>query len=366
MFFKERPEGVEKSYSIYVARPDWNENEGFPNNWTAKEVFETANDAGFDRVAVCNTGWNRDGYDAGYPDRLPVNPERGTNADFKAAAEAAQKLSKGFFLNIHDNYIDAYKGEAFKEEEMLQRLPGNPWLAGIWRGGQAHHLCAEVGLKYAKRDLPKINELSGPGCIYIDVSGNTPLYRCWSKDHPLTRREAWLKNRELFEYARSIFGALAVEGCGTDHYADVIDIGAYGGFHGSMPPLADGPMYVPVPLWQSVYHDSVLNYIGEGYMPIHGSEYRLYQALYTFLPTSFDEHSKRLSFELRETYCAELVKFEDIIPRTIHREESGTYRTRGISRSVYANGTEVIANFNDEPFDWNGTTIPPREYVIKK
>ena len=59
-----------------------------------------------------------------------------------------------------------------------------------------------------------------------------------------------------------------------------------------------------------------------------------------------------------------MVKFEDIIPRRVERDESGSFFTRGVSRSVYANGTEVVANFNDEPFDWMGTTIPPREYII--
>ena len=45
IYLAERPEGVEKTYSLYVARPGWNENEGLPNNWTAAEIFETAHAA---------------------------------------------------------------------------------------------------------------------------------------------------------------------------------------------------------------------------------------------------------------------------------------------------------------------------------
>ncbi|MBQ4090874.1 MAG: hypothetical protein IJC64_01005, partial [Clostridia bacterium] len=148
---------------------------------------------------------------------------------------------------------------------------------------------------------------------------------------------------------------------------DVVDIGAYGGLHyGGFPVRADGPVPVPVPMWQMVYHDSVMNYFGEGYSPVHGSEYQLYQALYTLLPTNFDDHSKRLSFELRSAYTAQMLNFEELEPRSVTIEPDGSLRTSGVARSVYADGTEVIANFNDEPYDYNGEIIAARGYVIKK
>ena len=367
VYFSRRPEGVEKTYSLYVARPDWNENEGLPNNWTAAEVFETAHARGFDRVTVCNTGWNRDGYDAGYPERLPVNPERGTSEEFRRAAEAARRLSPGYTLSVHDNYIDVYESDAFHIEEVLQNVRGVPFMSGIWRGGQSYRLCSEFGLQYARRDLPRIAELSGKGCIYLDVNAAVPLYPCRAEKHPLTRKQDWRNRRAIFQLAKEHFGALAVEGCGTDHFADLVDIGAYGGLHFNLLPLrSPGPVGVPVPLWQMVYHDSVLNYIGEGYLPIHGSEYRLYQALYTLLPTAFDEHSGRLSRELRTAFSAPMIDFEELIPRTVTVTEDGSYRTDGVARSVFGDGTEVVANFTDADYHYGDVCIPPREYHIGK
>ena len=367
VYFRERPAGVDKTWSLYVGRPDWNETEGLPGNWTAAEVFETAKERGFDRVAVCNTGWNRDGYDAGYPTRLPVNPERGTNEDFREAAKAAQKLSPGYFLNIHDNYIDAYRGEEFDPADMMQVLPGNPTLGGVWRGGQAWRLCSVSGLKFAKRDLPRIAELSGPGCIYIDVSGGVPLYPCHSPLHPQTRRQDWLTKREMFEFARDTIGALAVEDCGTDHFADVVDIGAYGALHFSgLSPRADGPVPVPVPMWQMVYHDSVLNYFGEGYSPVHGSEYQLYQAILTLLPTGFDDHSRRLSLDLRSAYSAAMVDFETLTAHYVTIDDDGSFHTHGVVRTAFSDGTAVIANFDDAPYVYDGEEIPARDFIIRR
>ena len=367
VYYKERPQGVEKTYSLYVARANWNETEGLPGNWTAAEIFETAKEKGFDRVIVCNTGWNRDGFDAGYPARFPINPERGTEEEFCEAAKFAQTLSPGYFLNVHDNYLDAYEGDAFCAEEMHQIMPGALVRGGVWRGGQSYRLCSVLGRRYAERDLPRIGAISGPGCIYIDVFANVPLKSCRAEQHPATRRENWENNRAICELAQTHIGAIAVEGCGSDLYADVVDIGAYGGLHfAGFPPRADGPVPVPVPMWQMVYHDSVLNYFGEGYSPVHGVEYQLYQALYTLLPTAFDEHSKRLSFDLRSAYTAEMIDFEELVPRRVEIERDGSLRTYGVARSVYGDGTEVIVNFNEEPYLYGMESIPARNYRIQK
>ena len=123
---------------------------------------------------------------------------------------------------------------------------------------------------------------------------------------------------------------------------------------------------MPVPLWQMMYHDCVLNYFGEGYSPVHGSEYRLYQALYTLLPTNFDDHGKRMSFELRSAYTQAMVDFEEITPRYVTNDEDGSFHTHGVARSMYADGTEVIANFEDEPYTYDGVTIPARDFVVRK
>ena len=365
VYFDHRPPGVNRTYSLYTAGPEWHENEGMPGNWTAEEVFETARERGFDRVTVCNTGWNRDGFDAGYPARFPVSAERGGEEGFRRASGMAQAMSPGYFLNVHDNYQDAYETDAFDAGEMVQPYPGTPLRGGVWRGGQAYVMCSANGLRYARRDIPRLAEISGKGCMYIDVFANCPLLCCRAPGHMQTRRQDWMSKREICAVALQYVGALAVEGCGTDLYADLIDIGAYGNLHfGQFPPRSDGPHPVPVPLWQMVYHDCVLNYFGEGYSPVHGSEYRLYQALYTLLPTSSDDHAKRISFELRSAFTAAMTDFEDLVPRWVSVDPDGSFHTHGVARSRYENGTQVIANFEDTPFAWAGHEIPPRDFLV--
>lgn len=119
------PEGVHHDYSLYINSPDDPVVEGRPANWTAYEVFDLAKRKGFDRVCIYNTGWNRFGFDSGYPTRLPPNPERGTYEDFRNAAEYGRSLSDGFIYSVHDNYIDCYKNSPeYSIEEMVHNKNG--------------------------------------------------------------------------------------------------------------------------------------------------------------------------------------------------------------------------------------------------
>lgn len=133
-------------------------------------MFDLAKRKGFDRVCIYNTGWNRFGFDSGYPTRLPPNPERGTYEDFRNAAEYGRSLSDGFIYSVHDNYIDCYKNSPeYSGEEMVHNKNGAPVKGGIWRGGRCTVMCSAVSLKYAARDFPEIARHDG---------ARQYLYRC--------------------------------------------------------------------------------------------------------------------------------------------------------------------------------------------
>ncbi len=108
-----------------------------------------------------------------------------------------------------------------------------------------------------------------------------------------------------------------------------------------------------------------MNFFGEGYTSVHGSEYRLYQALYTLLPTSFDDHAKRISLGLRSAYTSTMLDFEDIVPRKVSIEKDGSLCTSGVAGSVYSDGTVVVANFNEHPFTYEDKVIPARDFIIE-
>ena len=367
VFSVKRPPGIEKTYSYFMLRPDQNQYEGCPANWTAKEIFDTAKDCGFDRICVYNAGWNRGGYDSEYPVRLPPASERGSVEDFSKAAEYARSLSDGYIYSVHDNYVDAYENsEQFDKAELMVDSDGIPYKGGIWRGGRAYMLCGGNQLKYAQRDIPQIAKMLGKGSIYIDVIGMFPFKSCHHPEHMMSRREDMLCRREIMQYIKAQVGSLALEGSPFDYFADIADLGAYCSIFINQVTQTCKKVPLPVPFWQLVYHDSVLNYTCESAFGVHGSEYLLHVGLYGMLPTQLDDASKKLSFGLRQAYTAEMLSHEFLEPTSVSFNEDGSFHTDGVARTVFSDGTEVVANFRETEYTYHEQVIPARDYIIIK
>ncbi|MBP5638081.1 MAG: hypothetical protein J6X55_01275 [Victivallales bacterium] len=321
------PAGVEHDYSLYVLDKAAGDDDGKPNNWTAREVFDTAHAAGFDRVCILNTGWNRYGFDSGYPTRFPVNPERGTADDFKNCADYGRSLSEDYILSVHDNYRDCYRNSPeFNFDEMIQTVDGAPLRGGIWHGGRCYLMCTKNGVKYAKRDLPRIAELTGRGCIYIDVLGCTTFQPCFHPNHPGSARDDAFGRMEILREAKRCFGAVATECNPADYCLDCVDLGAYV----QLTTWRTALHSISIPLWQLIYHDCVLNFAAVGHSGMMGAEFRATQALYTLLPTKFDNHNLRISNELRNTCLEEMVSHE--------------FLDGNCQRTVFSDGMVITAN----------------------
>ncbi len=358
----ELPKEVHRDYSLYITSREQAVIEGKPENRSAYELFETAHKRGFDRLCIYNTGWNNMGFDSGYPTRFPVNPERGSEEDFKTAAEYARSLSDGFIYSVHDNYLDSYRNSPeFSFDEMIHDNGGAPRKGGIWRGGRCYLMCGTPAIKYAERDLPHIAEMTGKGSIYIDVIGCVPFHTCYSPEHPQSERQHMENRRIVMKIAKRNFGSFATENAPADFCADIVDLGAYAPFTRK---LVDLPGSRPIPLWQLVYHDSVLGYAGEGHCGFCGRDYLAMCALYGLLPTQFDDTSKKLSFELREAYKAEMLSHEFLTQVEIFLSKGGSCHLSGAQKTEFSNGTIVIANFNDAPFSYKGYEVEGHDFII--
>ncbi|MBQ7392794.1 MAG: hypothetical protein IJV89_00385, partial [Lentisphaeria bacterium] len=336
------PPEVQRDYSLYVRTPEAAEAEGRPGNWSAREVFDTACDAGFDRVCIFNTGWNYRGFDSGYPTRFPPNPDRGSEADFRAAAEYGRSRSCGYIFCVHDNYRDVYpNSDEFSFDEIIVTQDGGKTKGGIWRGGRCYLMCGSQTIKYARRDLPRIAAMCGRGAIYLDVQGCTALRACYHPGHPCSRRDDARWRVETFREAKKHIGAVATEGAPHEFAVQDIDLGAY-------PHIRNGNYsnMKPIPFFQLVYHDSVYTFCGQGVSGVHGVEYSNRVALYAMLPWDFSPVSLRISQELRDTCTAEMVRHE--------------FLSSTVERTLFSDGTTVCANFGDQE-EWG---IPAGDFKI--
>jgi hypothetical protein len=82
------------------------------------------------------------------------------------------------------------------------------------------------------------------------------------------------------------------------------------------------------------------------------------------LPTQFDKVSKKLSYELRESYTAEMLSHEFLEHVSVKRGDDGSYRTSGVAKTVFSNGTVVVANFNEKTYYYEGRKVNARDFII--
>ena len=366
VFCKKRPPGVRKDYSLYMLDPQQAVYEGKPANWTAEEVFTTAQKRGFDRVVVYNTGWSAGGFDAGLPTRFPTDRQRGTEKEFRAVADWAKSLSDGYTFSVHDNYSQAYANSPEWNADYLVKGRHGEYLdKGIWAGGKSYAICTAESLKFAQRDIARIARMVGRGSIYIDVmGGKTPLHECFDGVHPMTRRTDAALREEVFKLAKSHFGTVATESTPKGFLTNIVDMGAFIRVHFFDYSFGGSQRPIPIPLFQLVYHDSVLNFITESRQMFYSDEYLLYVALYNTLPFSLENISKYLSFAVRDTYRSEMTDHQFMSDCQVTASHDGCYWTSGIQKTAFGDGTTIIANFSTEDYSYRDNLIKARDFAV--
>ena len=140
-----------------------------------------------------------------------------------------------------------------------------------------------------------------------------------------------------------------------DFLCDTVDLGYYFSVYQSHPFIED---LIPVPLYQLVYHDSVIGATTGGWIEDWPGELGsccepLHIPLYGLAPDDFSKRSLIMSKDMRETYYEEM---------TEHK-----FLTQDIQISSFSDGTKVIANFSNSPYLYEGTEVGPKGllFIIK-
>jgi len=212
---------------------------------------------GIDDAYVHLDGWGFYGYDSMHPDVLPVGEEQGGWEGLRRFADTCEEL--GYLFIVHDQYRDFYLNAVSYDDRLALTFKngGHP-KEGTWCGGPQSILSARFAPEYVRRnhDLFAANGVKVKGA-YLDVFSVVPLEESFDKMHPMTRSECARYRQQCFSLLHARGYVMSSEEP-TDYLVPWIDLVHHGPYPTSPNLGGGGPVGIPVPLFNLVYHDSLL------------------------------------------------------------------------------------------------------------
>lgn len=202
-------------------------------------------------------GWGFYGYDNGHPDVLPVGQEQGGWEGLKRFADTCTGL--GYLFAVHDQYRDFYlNAVSFDDRLAATRIDGSREETSTWCGGPQTILNPLFAPGYVRHnhDLFASHGITVRGA-YLDVFAVVPLEESAQPAHPVTRSECAEYRRNCFDLLRARGYVVSSEEP-ADYLVRSLDLVHHGPYSTS-PNIGGGDATgIPVPLFNLVYHDSIL------------------------------------------------------------------------------------------------------------
>lgn len=320
--------------------------------------------------------------------------------------------SLGYFTTYYDVYTDVIPGDyaslipetrrrrcahrvPYWPEGIIVRKDGSLCPAWDLKGIDGkfypqNRMCDTVVPDCAKKYVKEHGIENGIQGVFIDVSF-CDTYECYSEKHPLTRREGMEEKQKLFEMLQGM-GVFTGTENGTEFAVPCCDY-----TEGMMSPTFYraydsgrrmthiyeeeqmgekfnlymlNPGY-RVPMWEMVFHDCQTSYPYWGdsanSLPSKIKERDLFSILYGQPPLySFkvaDWH--RIKADVLKSYSRTVPHARAL--RGV-RMTAFKYLTEDmqVQQTVFENGTEVIVNFGETDFEYNGKNIASKEAYVEK
>lgn len=306
---------------------------------------------GIDSAYVHLDGWGFYGYDNGHPDVMPVGEEQGGWTGLRLFADTCAEL--GYLFAVHDQYRDFYlNAVSFDDRLAALRVDGTREQHATWCGGPQTILSPRFAPEYVRRnhDLFAANGVKVRGA-YLDVFSVVPLEESSQRTQPVTRSECARYRRECFEVLRARGYVVSSEEP-TDYLVGALDLVHHGPY--MLTPRLDGgdATGIPAPLFNLVYHDSLLTPwdMGDdgGWGIPKGDAGRLHCFLNAGMPYVGPGADEKMVALVKE--ACELNKRCAASEMVNHEFIEANYRRQ---RTTFANGVSVTVDFDSKEYQIN-------------
>ena len=336
---------------------------------------------GIEKAELQLVGWNLRGHDGRWPQAFPVEEAMGGEEAMRHLIQHVKEA--GYRLVCHTNVNDAYRiADCWDENNIMRTKQGAIRTRDeVWSGGRMYHMCLEPANRIQLPILDHLKDMGCDGFHYIDVLAIVDPRTCYHPDHPMNADEYVVKAREILAAAQERMGGSSSEG-GIDFAAGCLDFALYIAFNifDRRPPVADEP----IPLWQLVYHGYILSNASAETVnsmvkpPKHwlkAFEYGSIPAVYYYSRFVGGERRNWMGDnDMRFSTPEELHESVRLLKEYLDRYEP--YKARqlatmdnherwadGVYCATYSDGWRVVVNYNEQPYEGHGVTVPAQDAV---
>ena len=337
------------------------------------DVMKKIREAGVKEADMCFVGWQVNGFDGYFPDLFPVEERLGGEAKMREAIKLGKSL--GYHMTTHINNHNMYKrAKGWSDEYVSKTRDCKPRTYCYWPGGQAYHTCFQtICDRYMDADIAHLKDMGQNAPQHVDVTSAIRPSPCCDPLHPNNRKEMAQHQIRLGEKYREAFGGFTSE-AGFDHVAKVLDYALYTSRmyrsqrHKPERYAKTLTEHKLLPLWQIVYHGIILSNVDwdtiDCYLKPKGHEWRLNFIEAGGRPTFYwTQYKTQADIDAVAESYREYVPMRYLQYEFIDRHEK---LADNVVLVGYSDGSEVVVNYSDKPFEYSGKTVPARDYLLYK
>jgi len=334
-------------------------------------IMKNMHNAGVKEADMCFVGWQVGGFDGYFPDLFPVEERLGGEAKMREAVKVGKEL--GYHMTTHINNHNMYKrAKRWSDEFVSKNRKGEPRVYTYWPGGKAYNTCFQtICDRFIDSDIAKLKDMGMNAPQHVDVTTARRPDPCCDAIHPNNREQQAQHQIRLGKKYRKHFGGFTSE-AGYDHCIEVLDYALYtssvyaglvDNLHTDKISLTERDLF---PIWQIVYHGYVLSnpdwYTIDCYLKPKGHQWRLKFIECGGRPTFYwTQYKSQKDIDAIAEAYREYVPMRHLQYETIERHQE---IAKGIILVGYSNGSEVVVNYSDKPYEYKGKVIQPRDYLL--
>jgi len=329
----------------------------------AEEILSYFSAQGVENMDAVYSGWAKHGESVSYPDRFPAAGKLGGDGGLKDLAAAADEWNARLYLMDNHVSLSSRKGVSLGKNT-IYNIQNNPLFDGAFAN-------ADFIFTNYERSLKKYQQYGVDG-LEEEMVGRI-LITDYSKNASTSREEMKQAHRQLLEKMLQDFGSLRLSDGKSFEIMDGVvftDLGT-----SSYLSIMDEN----VPFYPIAIH-GLVDYLCGDYMDFYEPRMQLLDAVAKGGQVSFTlsyEATEKLAYADSAAYYSTAFDLwkGDVMAVWNEMKEylektQGQFVTdyqvlaKGVTLTVYENGTGVLVNNTDQPYSFEGEDVPARSFTV--